>query len=99
MGEGSLEQVGDVLLDVHLVVGGGAGVERHADLPLLHQVKHVGQDGGVHGEPRCVGRVCHHGEDVLEDVAEVRLVEALRRALLGRHVLQEGVQDLQAWNM
>jgi len=34
---------------------------------------------------------------VLQDVAEVRLVEALRRRLLLGHVLQEGVQDLQAW--
>lgn len=97
MGEGSLEQGGDVLLDVDLVVvGGGAGAERHADLALLQQVEHVGQDGGVHGEARRVGRVRHHREDVLQDVAEVRLVEALRRALLRRHVLQEGVQDLQA---
>jgi len=51
VGEGRLQQVGDVLLDVRLVVGRAGGAQRHADLPLLHQVEHVGQDGGVHGQP------------------------------------------------
>ena len=49
MGEGGLQQVGHVLLDEALVVG-AAGVQHRGDLPLLHQVEHVGQDGGVHGE-------------------------------------------------
>ena len=44
-----------------------------------------------------VGGVRDHGEDVLQDVTEVRLVEALRRRLLLGHVLEEGVEDLQAW--
>lgn len=39
--------------------------------------------------------ICHHREDVLQDVTEVGLVEALCRCLLCRHVLQESVQDLQ----
>lgn len=42
-----------------------------------------------------VGGVRHHREDVLQDVTEIRLVEALSRSLLSRHVLQESVQDLQ----
>lgn len=50
MGKGGLQQVGNVLLDVRLVVGRRSGAQSHTDLPLLHQVKHVGQDGGVHGE-------------------------------------------------
>lgn len=48
MREGGLEQVGHVLLDEHLVVGGAGRVQHRRDLPLLHQVEHVGQDGGVH---------------------------------------------------
>lgn len=56
MGEGRLQQVGDVLLDVRLVVGRAAGAQGHADLPLLYQVEHVGQDGGVHGQ------TCRQGE-------------------------------------
>lgn len=39
--------------------------------------------------------ICHHREDVLQDVTEVGLVEALCRCLLCRHVLQESVQNLQ----
>lgn len=50
MGEGRLQQVGDVLLDVCLVVGWTGSAQSNTDLPLLHQVKHVGQDGGVHGQ-------------------------------------------------
>lgn len=48
MGEGSLKQVGHIFLDEHLVGGGAGGVQRCSDLPLLHQVEHVGQDGRVH---------------------------------------------------
>ena len=47
MGEGCFEQVGHILLHVDLVAD-GAGVEGYADLALLHQVEHVGQDGRVH---------------------------------------------------
>lgn len=50
MWEGRLQQVGDVLLDVCLVVGRTAGAQCDTDLPLLHQVEHVSQDGGVHGQ-------------------------------------------------
>lgn len=48
MGEGRLEQVGHVLLNVALVVLAG-WVEGGADFTLLHQVEHVRQDGRVHG--------------------------------------------------
>ena len=48
MGEGRLEQVGYVLLDVHLVGGRGGRAEGRADLTLLHQVEHVRQDGRMH---------------------------------------------------
>ena len=34
---------------------------------------------------------------MLEDVAEVGLVEALGRRLLLGHVLEQRVQDLQTW--
>lgn len=40
-------------------------------------------------------RVGDHREDVLQDVAEVRLVEALGSGLLLGHVLQQRVEDLQ----
>lgn len=43
-----------------------------------------------------VGGVCDHGEDVLEDVTEIGLVEALGSRLLLSHVLQQGVKDLQS---
>lgn len=39
--------------------------------------------------------ICDHREDVLQDVTEVRLVEALSCCLLVGHVLQESVQDLK----
>ena len=44
-----------------------------------------------------VGGVSDHGEDVLQDVTEVRLVEALRRRLLLGHVLEQSVEDLEPW--
>lgn len=50
MREGHLEQVGDVLLNMELVVGGVGGAQSNADFPFLHQVKHVGQDSGMHGQ-------------------------------------------------
>lgn len=50
VGEGRLQQVGDVLLNVRLIVGWTGGAQSDADLPLLHQVEHVGQDAGVHGQ-------------------------------------------------
>lgn len=51
VGEGCLQQVGDVLLNVRLIVGWTGGAQSDADLSLLHQVEHVGQDAGVHGQP------------------------------------------------
>lgn len=49
--EGSLKQVSHILLDEELVVRGVGRVQSCCDLPLLHQVKHVGQNGCVHGQP------------------------------------------------
>ena len=45
-----------------------------------------------------VGGVSDHGEDVLQDVTEVRLVEALRCCLLLGHVLKQCVEDLETWS-
>lgn len=124
MGKGRLQQVGNILLNVRLVVRWAGGTKSNADFPLLHQVEHVGQDAGVHGQTctehlrlppvftwkqlgwhlegrdgTCsVRRVCHHRENVLQDVAKVRLVETLCCRFLRRHVLQQSVQDLQTWN-
>lgn len=50
MREGRLEQVGDVLLNEHLVVGGRGRVQCSGNLAFLHQVEHVGQDRRVHGQ-------------------------------------------------
>jgi len=52
------------------------------------------------GHPIMIGTcgvrgVGDHGEDVLQDVAEVRLVEALSGGVLPGHVLQEDVEDLE----
>lgn len=41
---------------------------------------------------RCI---CDYREDVLQDVAEVRLIEALSCSFLLGHILQQRVQDLQ----
>lgn len=125
MGESSLQQVGHILLDEHLVVGGIPRVQRCSDLPFLYQVEHVGQDGSVHRQTCMhtqthdgsfqtifpsyfwgwtvisrdltggVRRVSDHGEDVLQDIAEIRLVEALSRRFLLGHVLQQRVENLQ----
>ena len=56
MWESSFEQVGHVLLYEDLVVAGVGGVELGVDLPFLHQVKHVGQDGGMHRQAWGRGR-------------------------------------------
>lgn len=50
VGEGRLQQVGNILLDMRLVVGWTGSAQGNADFPLLYQVKHVGQDGGMHGQ-------------------------------------------------
>lgn len=44
---------------------------------------------------RRVRRIGDDGEDVLQDVAEVRLIEALSCSILLGHVLQQRVQNLQ----
>lgn len=44
----------------------------------------------------CVRRIRDDGEDVLQDVAEVGLVEALGGCLLLGDVLEKRVKDLQA---
>lgn len=43
---------------------------------------------------RCVS---DHRENVLQDIAEIRLVETLSGCLLLGHILQQGVQNLQTW--
>ena len=91
VGESRPQQVGDKVLyvcDVDLRrrrarrQGRGLGVEGHGDLVRLHEGQHVGEDGGVHGEPGGVRGVGDHGEHVLEDVGVVGLVEGLRRLVL-----------------
>lgn len=48
MWEGRLQQVGHVLLHVALIVACVACIQSYTDFTLFHQVKHVGEDGGVH---------------------------------------------------
>lgn len=41
--------------------------------------------------------VCDHREDVLEDITEIRLIEALGSCLLLCNVLEQGIKDLKSF--
>lgn len=59
MWEGRLQQIGHILLHVALIVVRGACVQSDADFTLFHQVKHVGEDGGVHRQT-CPAQTTEH---------------------------------------
>ncbi len=62
MWEGRLQQIGHVLLHVALIVARGAGVQSDADFSIFHQVKHVGEDGGVHRQT-CPAQTTEHASN------------------------------------
>ena len=88
------QQRGRELLDVEHVV------RRRPQLAVdpagLHQREDVRQDGGVHGQAGRVRRVRDHREHVLQDVGEVRLIEAGSSVFELLDVLEELEQNLQA---